>query len=729
MAAADGPTLDRVLAALEQQGAETAARFDQLQEVLVTMPQLRTPFTTLQSQVQGMAQVVAGNSDSLAETGTVIQSIQGQVLDVKQQAQALGTKQEVADVELAVVQKSIQEQAQLLAGLDPKLNKINEFELSLSTLQQDIETLKKQYARTQEIRRDSALSTEALQEHHGVGNDGNDVGENELVTEIEQIEPQTSPPEPQPPPPSQYDDGEVYDIDKELQRLGAQIINLGRRRRQKRPNVDPIGALREFLIPQNFMGAPDKTVKTDEGRATTTPTTDNRRVSFMAMPITTSGQRTSSPNAAEEAEFSKVYEIFTPADVLDKNFKDQSTDMNDEEEDNKVSAKDLELPDDCKWGGHKTMFSTDNDDKRGIFQTLENLTKLFEHRNVKSHRQRKAMLLRAILPNMSRTKLEQHLEAHDTVHEAVMSFPELRRLALNFFSPQDWLQQMIKAWINSIFQDKRAGSTWLPQLLRWTRLLNATMPAGSVAIGHNFTALLMRAGAAGPLQTQLAMERYAIYDYHQAVSAVERCYNRVANEGAETGQAQLNKFGLRDDKEIRAALNMSRHVTACLKRMKYTGMLKDWLMNKTTGGGSVSEQEFNQRMRNKKCAACGAPDHLLITCPEYIQDYPKDVLQAGIDRGRTMVRGQQDRSDRVFSRNADKRHYRQTGEQRGALAPQAKVLEQPRRARFEDSAHSSVKYDDTEGENTDFTQSEADDDAEFMFDDDSGNESGEGEDM
>ena len=47
MAAADGPTLDRVLAALEQQGAETAARFDQLQEVLVTMPQLRTSFTTL----------------------------------------------------------------------------------------------------------------------------------------------------------------------------------------------------------------------------------------------------------------------------------------------------------------------------------------------------------------------------------------------------------------------------------------------------------------------------------------------------------------------------------------------------------------------------------------------------------------------------------------------------------------------------------------------------------
>ena len=36
MAAADGPTLDRVLAALEQQGAETAARFDQLQEMLVT---------------------------------------------------------------------------------------------------------------------------------------------------------------------------------------------------------------------------------------------------------------------------------------------------------------------------------------------------------------------------------------------------------------------------------------------------------------------------------------------------------------------------------------------------------------------------------------------------------------------------------------------------------------------------------------------------------------------
>ena len=168
MAAADGPTLDRVLAALEQQRVETAARFDQLQEVLVLVPQLRTSFTTLQSQVQGMAQVVAGNSDSLAETGTVIESIQGQVLDVQQQAQALGTKQEVADVELAVVQKSIQEQAQLLAGLDPKLNKINEFELSLSTLQQDIETLKKQYARTHEIRRDSALSTEALQEHHGV---------------------------------------------------------------------------------------------------------------------------------------------------------------------------------------------------------------------------------------------------------------------------------------------------------------------------------------------------------------------------------------------------------------------------------------------------------------------------------------------------------------------------------------------------------------------------------
>ena len=152
-------------------------------------------------------------------------------------------------------------------------------------------------------------------------------------------------------------------------------------------------------------------------------------------------------------------------------------------------------------------------------------------------------------------------------------------------------------------------------------------------------------------------------------------------------------------------------------------------MNKTTGGGSVSEQEFNQRMRNKKCAACGAPDHLLITCPEYIQDYPKDVHKAGIDRGRTMVRGQQDRSDRVFSRNADKRHYRQTGEQRGALAPQAKVLEQPKRARFEDSAHSSVKHNDIEGENTDFAQSEADDDSEFIFDDDSGNESGEGEDM
>jgi len=38
MAATDGQTLDRVLAALEQQRAETAARFDQLQEGLV--PQL-----------------------------------------------------------------------------------------------------------------------------------------------------------------------------------------------------------------------------------------------------------------------------------------------------------------------------------------------------------------------------------------------------------------------------------------------------------------------------------------------------------------------------------------------------------------------------------------------------------------------------------------------------------------------------------------------------------------
>ena len=723
MAATERQTLDRVFAALEQQRAETAARFDQLQEVLV--PQLRTSFTTLQSQVQGMAQVVAGNSDSLAETGAVIESIQGQVLDVKQQTQALGTKQEVADVELAVVQKSIQEQAQLLAGLDPKLNKINEFELSLATLQQDIETLKQQYARTQEIRRDSALSTEALQEHHGVGNDGDDVGENELVTEIE---PQALPPEPQPPPPSQYDDGDVYHIDKELRRIGVQIIKLGRQRRQMRPNTDPIGELREALNAENFMGKPDTTVKTDEGRATTPITTTERRVSFMAMPITTAGQMTSSPNAAE-ADISKVYEIFTPADVLDKVFKEQGTDMDDEEENIKVSAKDLELPDDCKWAGHKTLYPTDTDEKRGIFQTIENLTKLHEQRNVKSHRQRKGMLLRAILPHQSRARLEDHLEAHEAVHGVAMSFPELRRLALNCFSPQDWLQQMIKTWINSIFQDKRAGSTWLPQLLRWTRLLNATMPTGSVAIGHNFTALLMRAGAAGPLQTQLAMEKYAIYDYHQAVSAVERCYTRVANEGAETGQAQLNKFGLRDDKEVRAALKMSQHVTACLNRMRYAGMLKDWLMNKTTGGGSVSEAEFNYRMQKKKCAACGSPEHLLISCPEYIQDYPKDVHKAGIDRGRTMVRGQQDRSDRVFSRNADKRHYRQTGEQRGALAPQAKVLEQPKRARFGDSAHSSVKHDDTEGENTDFAQSEADDDAEFIFDDDSGNESGEGEDM
>ena len=137
------------------------------------------------------------------------------MLDVKQRTQALGTKQEFGDVELAAVQRSIQ-----------------------------------QYSRTQEIRRDSALSTEALQERHGFGNDGDDVGETELAT---QIEPQSSPSEPQPPPPSQYDDGEVDNIDKELWRIGVQIINLGRQRRKKRLNIDPIGELREFLNAENFM--------------------------------------------------------------------------------------------------------------------------------------------------------------------------------------------------------------------------------------------------------------------------------------------------------------------------------------------------------------------------------------------------------------------------------------------------------------------------------------------
>ena len=82
---------------------------------------------------------------------------------------------------------------------------------------------------------------------------------------------------------------------------------------------------------------PETMVKTDEGRATTPTTTTHRRVSFMAMPITTTGQKTSLPNAAE-ADISKVYEIFTTAGVLDKVFKEQGTDMDDEEENSEIAT-------------------------------------------------------------------------------------------------------------------------------------------------------------------------------------------------------------------------------------------------------------------------------------------------------------------------------------------------------------------------------------------------------
>jgi hypothetical protein len=197
----------------------------------------------------------------------------------------------------------------------------------------------------------------------------------------------------------------------------------------------------------------------------------------------------------------------------------------------------------------------------------------------------------------------------------------------------------------------------------WNVVINRLLPNHQPAISKEFQALLMRAGVNHKLEYELSTIRHNVYDPVEAQRAIMQGADRHRDGCAEPAPerdrkkaGQVNRLGpiaaqdsepetstaiatsestsedllaqacgFRDQAELRRLtagesphsvlkkLASLQEIDAECKRLRYDSTVGQWLATSC----QVSEEDFNRRMQENECVACGSKDHMLTRCPLY----------------------------------------------------------------------------------------------------------------
>ena len=320
-------------------------------------------------------------------------------------------------------------------------------------------------------------------------------------------------------------------------------------------------------------------------------------------------------------------------------------------------------------------------------------------------------------------KMRAQLRPGGDMH--MLSYVDVRQLALNIFSPQDWLQQTVKVWLKCVMQGARPGTVWLAEFLKWTDVLQKMVPKtdGQPVMAEPLRALLLRAGVSPTIEQELSRKTYPVYNFAHAYNTIMNTARSMQNEGAEPREVKIAR--LEDNAELQAAVKMYRAARETNRtRVKYEGALGDWLSHRGVGA-----DEFARRMKEKLCVACGATEHMLFSCPEYVTNALNDTKTRGLQQGR------QDYKRTILTRQQAHRHYRKTGEVVGAHAARVNTVDASRspvprdssRGRTRDRYATPSVY--CEGSQSDVSlgaSTTSASDMDNVFSDSSGNEDGGG---
>ena len=115
-----------------------------------------------------------------------------------------------------------------------------------------------------------------------------------------------------------------------------------------------------------------------------------------------------------------------------------------------------------------------------------------------------------------------------------------------------------------------------------------------------------------------------------------------------------------DPRTLKALAHYDEAEAEC-KALRYDGQLQRELTNL-----GVSQREFDDRLGQRKCVACGSDTHMLRSCPQYTSVREQRIMNRGMRRGQQagFANGQQAEADARDRRRSKEERLREEYHQR-----------------------------------------------------------------
>ena len=269
------------------------------------------------------------------------------------------------------------------------------------------------------------------------------------------------------------------------------------------------------------------------------------------------------------------------------------------------------------WKGHRTVrFSGGTDqskDKMGILEFMQDLEDYYLAENVLTSGRRIALLFQGIQQRGDLDELKNAIETQERLEGKKLTWPVVRRLCVELFSPVTWQRDAFQEMLRSIPQGTIPPNKWFPTLQRWLRVIDNMQP-NEFAMSNTFKTHVLRAGAHPRLVEFLdRQDNLRVYDLGHTSEFIHKAGKANINWAEASGKAQLNMLRVAHDEADFADLKMlDKNMAAEAKKIQWDGDLGDFL--ESIG---VPRAEFDTRMAEKRCAICGDNGHYLYKCPNF----------------------------------------------------------------------------------------------------------------
>jgi hypothetical protein len=361
--------------------------------------------------------------------------------------------------------------------------------------------------------------------------------------------------------------------------------------------------------------------------------------------------------------------------------------------------KELKLPPGLEWKGSKTLkTATAEATGVGFFEFLQLIEQFCKEHNIPPtnyERRCGALLLGIQKVHLRALVLPYVQDIGNYSADGTDKWSELRRTLLHQNAPPHWRHALVTEWLNSLTQGNKQVSNYIVGARHWSTILTMMLPDRQL-LPEPLLAMLLAALSHQSIATKLEQftwhqeklsdtlavlhlaearcrpdyntvkitkldhaqaepeatpEHPARSEHNAAVMKVLQTLGPQTNSAAveflnvlkrlerdeQAGQDWLSPnwteqeaWPLPHPAQIVASVKM---IIAELRKMKWAGTLRD--VHERTG---VSEDTFDNRMRNRQCTMCGSTEHFFYACPR-AQPYKGLFTAAARAGGRQAVGG------------------------------------------------------------------------------------------